>query len=240
MRTAVLLLAAGRGERLGYDIPKAFVPLAGRTLIEHALCTLDEAPGVDVIQPVVSLDALDRYEALDLSAISATKLRSAVPGGVERQDSVALGLAALPGDIDLVAVHDAARCLVRPEDVGRVIAVAAECGAALLAMPARDTIKRVRGDKVVETPPRAECWVAQTPQVFRSELLREAIEKAQADCVLGTDDAQLVERLGVEISVVRGSARNFKITHPEDLILAERLLAGGQVGVQVGVKEGGP
>jgi 2-C-methyl-D-erythritol 4-phosphate cytidylyltransferase len=224
MRTAVLVLAAGRGERLGYDIPKAFVPLAGRTLLEHSLAVMAAVSAVDIIQPVVGPDALSRYSALDVSALEAGKLRSAVPGGAERQDSVAEGLKALPDDVDLVAVHDAARCLVRPEEVERVIAAAAERGAALLAIPAPDTIKRVQGGRVVETPPRAECWVAQTPQVFRAELLREAIAKARAEGILGTDDAQLVERLGVEVEVVRGSARNLKITHPEDLVLAERLL----------------
>jgi len=112
-----------------------------------------------------------------------------------------------------------------------VLAAAREGGAALLAVPAHDTIKRVRDGRVVETPPRGECWAAQTPQAFHADLLREALAKARADGVLGTDDAQLVERLGVPVRVVEGSARNLKITRAEDLTLAEQLLdAEGRAG----------
>ncbi|MGI9590642.1 MAG: 2-C-methyl-D-erythritol 4-phosphate cytidylyltransferase, partial [Myxococcota bacterium] len=152
------------------------------------------------------------------------KLAEPVAGGAERQDSVRAGVEALPDDAELVVVHDAARCLVRPEAVSRVIAVARQEGAAILAVPARDTIKRVAGTRIVETPARAECWTAQTPQVFRTELLREGLAKAAADGYLGTDDAELVERLGVAVHVVPGDPDNLKLTHPEDLAVAERIL----------------
>jgi len=122
--------------------------------------------------------------------------------------------------VELVAVHDAARCLVSPSEVSRVIEAAARSGAALLALPARDTIKRVREGRVVESPERSECWAALTPQVFRVEILREALEKARAEGFAGTDDSQLVERLGIEVEVVKGSARNLKITLPDDLAIA--------------------
>jgi 2-C-methyl-D-erythritol 4-phosphate cytidylyltransferase len=131
-----------------------------------------------------------------------------------------------------VAVHDAARCLVTPEEVGRVVAAGKRSGAALLAIPARDTIKRVVDGVVVETPDRRECWAAQTPQVFRIGLLREALEKARADGVVGTDDSQLVERLGADVEVVEGSARNLKITLPEDLALAAGWLGAEAGGAQ--------
>ena len=108
-----------------------------------------------------------------------------------------------------------------------MIRCAQESGAAILAEPARDTIKRVRAGRIQETPPREECWAAQTPQVFRVELLREALAKAEAEGVLGTDDAQLVERLGVEVRVVESRSPNWKITSPEDLANAERWLAAG-------------
>jgi 2-C-methyl-D-erythritol 4-phosphate cytidylyltransferase len=122
-------------------------------------------------------------------------------------------------------VHDAARPCVRPEAVRRVIDAARATGAAILATPVRDTIKRVVAGRVVETPPRAECWAAQTPQVFRVEILREALAKAETDGLLGTDDAQLVEALGVPVCVVPGDPDNLKITVAEDLVVAERLLA---------------
>ncbi len=227
MNVAVLVLAAGRGERLGRELPKAYVEMGGQTLLERCLAVMDRVTEVDWVQPVIGADDARCYADLDLPA-SPKRLEPAV-GGAQRQDSVAAGLAALPESAQWVAVHDAARCLVAPEDVGRVVAEAKRVGAALLAVPARDTIKRVRDGIVVETPDRSECWSAQTPQVFRCEVLREALDKARAESFLGTDDAQLVERLGVEVAVVRGSARNIKITLPEDLAAAQSWLAAEEV-----------
>ena len=146
--------------------------------------------------------------------------------GAERQDSMRAGLSALPRAAEGVAVHDAARPLVRHEDVDRVVAEAASHGAALLAVPAADTIKRVRGGRVVETPPREECYAAQTPQVFRVEVLRRAMDRAREEGVLATDDAQLVERSGHPVRIVLGDRRNIKITYPGDLDVAERWLEG--------------
>jgi 2-C-methyl-D-erythritol 4-phosphate cytidylyltransferase len=223
MKVAAVVLAAGRGKRLGHALPKAFVKLLGRTLLEHSLAALAGASEVDLVQPVVASEDLDRFAGLALDDVP--KLMPVVPGGDERQDSVAAGLAALGADVGWVAVHDAARCLVSREEVGRVIAAARGSGAALLAIPVRDTIKRVRDGLVLETPNRQECWAAQTPQVFRIELLREALDKARADGVVGTDDAQLVERLGAPVEVVEGSPSNLKITLPEDLTVAESWLA---------------
>lgn len=224
MRVAALVLGAGRGERLGHTLPKAFVPLAGRPLIAHALEALAAAAEVDRVIPVIPADARERFAQFAAQLRGPDKLAAPVVGGAERQDSVAAGLAALPGDVALVAVHDAARPLVRPEDVSRVVAAACGHGAAILAVPVRDTIKRVRRGRVVETPPREEYWAAQTPQVFRVELLREALAKADAEGRLGTDCAQLVEALGVRVEVVEGDPGNIKITLPEDLARAERAL----------------
>lgn len=224
MSVVALLLAAGRGERLGHALPKGFVPLAGRPMLLHALDALAAVPELDSIVPVVAEDEIARLRALLDASGPHPKLAPAVAGGTERQDSVRAGMEALPDDTELVAVHDAARCLVRPETVSRVIASARREGAAILAIPARDTIKRVSGTRIVETPSRSECWAAQTPQVFRVELLREGLAKAAADGYLGTDDAELVERLGVTVHVVPGDTDNLKLTHPEDLALAERIL----------------
>jgi 2-C-methyl-D-erythritol 4-phosphate cytidylyltransferase len=224
MRVAAVVLGAGRGERLGYAAPKAFVPLAGRPLIAHALEALAEPEEVEWVVPVIPADAHERYARLVGQLGHREKFAAPVAGGPERQDSVAAGLAALPSDVALVVVHDAARPLVRPADVSRVIAGAWRCGGAILAVPVRDTIKRVREGRVLETPPRAECWAAQTPQVFRVELLREAHAKAEAEGRLGTDCAQLVEALGVPIEVVEGDPDNLKVTLPEDLERAERVL----------------
>ena len=154
--------------------------------------------------------------------------RQAVILGAGIGGLLAAGVAALPEQIEWVAVHDAARCLVTLDEVREVISAARETGAAILATPARDTIKRVRDGRVVETPERSECWAAQTPQVFRAELLREALAKAAAEGILATDDAQLVERLGVPVRIVEGSAHNIKITLPGDLAVAESWLRAGE------------
>jgi 2-C-methyl-D-erythritol 4-phosphate cytidylyltransferase len=232
MRVAALVLAAGRGERLGHELPKAFVPLAGRALLLRALEALCAVPELEWLVPVVAERDLPRLRALgpELAAVPGLLGRLAPPvaGGALRQDSVRAGLAALPPELELVAVHDAARPLVRPAAVSAVIAAARREGAAILAAPVPDTIKRVRGGRVLETPDRSECWAAQTPQVFRASLLREALEKALAEGFLATDDAQLVERLGAPVRVVPGDPGNLKVTHPEDLAAAERWLEGSR------------
>jgi 2-C-methyl-D-erythritol 4-phosphate cytidylyltransferase len=236
MTVAALVLGAGSGERLRDSLgvresepvgdvpegpPKAFVPLAGRCLLLRSLEALAASAEVDLVVPVVAREAMPRLGALDSELRKIPKLRPAVAGGAERQDSVRCGLEALPAEVTHVAVHDAARPLVRPGDVSRVVRAARACGAALLAVPVRDTIKRVHAGAVVATPPRSECYAAQTPQVFRIDWLRDALAKADADGVRGTDDAALVERLGVTVEVVEGDPVNLKITTAEDLALAK-------------------
>ena len=226
MSVAALVLAAGRGKRLGQTLSKAFVPLAGTPVVVHALRALAAVPEIDRVVPVIAKRDLSRYGALTSQLATIPKLADPVVGGAERQDSVRAGLDVLGDDFELVAVHDAARPLVRVGAVAAVIAAARANGAAILAVPVRDTIKRVRAGRVVETPARAECFAAQTPQVFRVEVLREALAKAAADGVVGTDDAQIVERLGVEVRVVEGDGDNLKLTQPDDLVVAERRLTG--------------
>ena len=221
MQTAALVLGAGRGERLGHSLPKAFVPLAGRTLLERSLEVFCTHPRIDGVFPVIPKAEFARYAEL---GIEDAVLQPPVAGGAERQDSVRCGLEALGEGFDFVLVHDAARCLVTPAEIDAVWEAAVAHGAALLARPARDTIKRVRDGAVVETPPRAECFAAQTPQAFRVSLLREAFAKADAEGRLGTDDAELVEALGARVVVALGSAENLKITEAHDLPLAEALL----------------
>lgn len=224
MRVAALLLGAGRGERLRHSLPKALVPLAGRPLFGHALEALVATPEIDLVVPVVPAALRTAFESALSSCAGGDKCTAVVSGGAERQDSVAAGLESLPDDVGWVAVHDAARPHVRPEDISRVVRAAREGGAAILAVPSADTLKRVRGDRVMETLPRAECWAAQTPQVFAVEVLRKALREAAKEERHGTDCSQLVEALGVPVRVIEGDPGNFKITAPRDLARAEALL----------------
>jgi len=213
---------------MGALLPKAFLPVAGTPLFIHTLRSLVRST---LLARVVIVIAPKREslcdEMLDSHGPFSVPVRLA-QGGPERQDSVRLGLAALDVDCEVVVIHDAARPFIAAEVIDRSIAVAAEVGGALVAVPARDTIKRVSGDGVVaETLPRQGLWLAQTPQTFRVSLIREAHARAVTDGVLATDDATLVERIGGKIQVVLGDPCNLKITTPEDLLLAEAMLQKG-------------
>jgi 2-C-methyl-D-erythritol 4-phosphate cytidylyltransferase len=175
---------------------------------------------------VVAPEALARLAEWAPGLAAVPKLGAPVAGGAERQDSVRAGLAALPPEVEWVAVHDAARPWVRPDDVSRVIRAARETGAAILAVPCADTVKRVKEGRVIETPPRNELWAAQTPQVFRRDWLEEAHAKAAAEGARGTDDASLVEALGLPVAVVPGDPSNRKVTTREDLAFLEAAAAG--------------
>jgi 2-C-methyl-D-erythritol 4-phosphate cytidylyltransferase len=224
MPSLVILVAAGRGERMGAGRPKAFLELAGQPLVLRAARVFDEAPSVSGIVAVVPEAEVPAARVL-LAPIR--KLRAVVAGGERRQDSVLAGLEQAPKGFDgVVLVHDAARPLV---DVALVEAVSREAeraGAALPLVPVVDTVKRVRDGLVVETLDRDELGAAQTPQGFRFPLLVEAYDAASREGLTVTDEAMAVERLGAPVRAVPGSPRNRKITTPEDLAWAEGVLAG--------------
>jgi 2-C-methyl-D-erythritol 4-phosphate cytidylyltransferase len=221
---AALVLAAGRGERLGQGVSKAFVELCGATLLERSIRALAASDQFDRIVPVIAERDRPQYSAVVGRLADVSGLASPVVGGVERQDSMRSGLASLEAGIGLVAVHDAARCLVDPADVERVIEAARETGAAILAGRVTDTLKRVERGCIVETPDRSAYWAAQTPQVFRRDWLVEATQAALGSRLLATDDAAIVEAAGHVVRVVESRRPNPKITRPEDLALAQVLL----------------
>jgi 2-C-methyl-D-erythritol 4-phosphate cytidylyltransferase len=202
-----IVVAAGRGERLGGAQPKAFQQLAGRAMYLHAVDALVQA-GVDEVVVVVPPERLS--EAIG----------QAVPGGATRAESVRAGLATCRGA--RVAVHDAARPLATADLVRRTIAALEEPWAAVApGLPVADTLKLVDGEAVSRTVPRAGLWAVQTPQVFWREALVTAHGDGETDA---TDDLELVERTGRPVRLIRGERRNFKVTFPEDLELAEHLL----------------
>ena len=222
MSVAAIVPAAGRGERLGGEVPKALRSLRGESLVVHALRALQACP--DVTRCVVAGPPAATKEIETL--LDAAGLRpgwQVVAGGVTRQDSVALALAALGPDDDIVLVHDAARCLVPLEVVQRVVdAVRAGADAVVPVLPVADTVKQVEGDTVVATVDRTALRQVQTPQGFRREVLDRAYARAGGG--IATDDAGLAERAGATVRVVDGHAEAFKITTPLDLVLAEAVL----------------
>jgi len=222
MKALVILVAAGRGERMGADQPKAFVLVAGQPMLLHAARAFDDAPSVDGIVAVVPADRIGTAREM---LVGVRALRDVVAGGDRRQDSVQRGLEALPPGFDgVVLVHDAARPLVEVELIESVVRAASEHDAALPVLGLVDTVKRLRDDRVVETLDRSELGAAQTPQGFRVALLRRAYDLAYRDDVVLTDESMAVERLGEPVVAVMGSARNRKLTTPEDLAWAESLL----------------
>lgn len=224
MSTIAILVAAGRGERLGAARPKAFLELGGRSLLERSAAAFEAAAGVDGVVAVVPAEQAE--EARRLLAACA-RLRAVVPGGERRQDSVQAGLAAAQaGPDDVVLIHDAARPFVEPALIESVAAAAREHGAALPVLALVDTVKRVRDGRVLETLDRDELFGAQTPQGFRLGLLRQALAAAAARGLTLTDECLAVELDGQAVRAVPGSERNRKITTPADLEWARALLAG--------------
>lgn len=234
-----LIVAAGRGERLGASIPKALAELGGRTLLRRSvdLMLASESvdrvlvalpPGVDLAAALVSTDgagALDRTR----------DLVGCAPGGSVRSESVANALAAAgPGAEDeLVVVHDAARPLATPALVRRTLdALVSDVSlaGAIAATPVTDTIKRAQDGAVVQTLDRSELWAVQTPQAFRRGSLRRALDVTPEVLVAATDDAWLIERMGGRVAIVPAGPENIKITTPLDLALAELLLTAGSAG----------
>ena len=208
-------------------MPKAYLPLAGKPLLLHAAERL--ARVADLTRDsrlIVVKNPADEVHLLPLrpSLAALGDVRYA-DGGDTRQHSMQNGLAAAGDDVDLVLVHDAARALLPIEATRDCIEAAARIGAALLAVPAPDTLKRVDGGMVTATVDRSGIWLAQTPQVIRRDLLRRAFDHAAATGFAGTDDVSLVEHLGEPVAAVPGSPTNLKITHPADLPLAAMILA---------------
>jgi 2-C-methyl-D-erythritol 4-phosphate cytidylyltransferase len=213
-----IVVAAGRSERMG-GVDKVLAPLVGRPLLAWTLAAFKQCDAIERVVVVASEASLDRVDAL-VREWRFTKVTDIVPGGATRQASVRAGIDAAPGAA-IVAVHDAARPLVTPELIARGVQLARATGAALCAIPSRDTVKDVEDRIVRATPDRARMWLAQTPQVFDRALLLEAHERATDDA---TDDAALVEALGRDVHVYEGAASNVKITTPDDMIIAEALL----------------
>ncbi|HEY6974435.1 MAG TPA: 2-C-methyl-D-erythritol 4-phosphate cytidylyltransferase [Nitrospiraceae bacterium] len=229
-RVVAIVPAAGRGLRMGGSVPKQFLSLGGEPLVVHSLRILQAAAIVDEIILAVPATDLD-YCTNDLvKQHGFSKVRKVVAGGLERQDSVRQALGHVTEETEIVLVHDAVRPFLTGQMVNDVIAMADKQGAAIIALPMRDTVKQVDSDHVIQrTVDRRPLWLAQTPQAFRRQWLQEAHRKAHAEGIHATDDAYLVEWLGHSVMVVEGSGENIKVTRPEDMVIGEAILASRSV-----------
>src|SRR5436305_9321975 len=225
-RIAAILPAAGMGTRMGAETPKQFLELNGTPIVILSLRRIASCTLVTDLIVATRADEIQRLE----ERIAKEKLKQpvrVVKGGDSRQDSVAAALREVPNEAEIVLVHDAVRPFVTVEQITRVIEEARKCKAAILGIPAMDTVKEVKRASLPEdvalitaTIPRERIVLAQTPQAFSAKLLREAFARAQADGVNASDEAGLVERMGHDVHVGLGSERNVKITRPADMDLA--------------------
>ena len=219
-----IVVAAGRGERMGVKVDKAFLSLGSRPVLAHSLMAFEKCPDIDGVILVVRKERLDAARCL-ADMFGCAKTKRIVAGGAMRQISVQNGLEALPDDAQIVAVHDGARPMVTPELISETIRTAKRYGSGVAAMRINDTVKLVeRGLKVTRTLDRTKLWAVQTPQTFKIELLREAFAAVTKQGATVTDEASAVELLERDVHLVESTVMNIKITTPEDLAVATTLL----------------
>lgn len=223
MVTAIIA-AAGQGKRMGRGINKVFIPLSHCPVLVHSVRKFSECQGIDNLVIVTASQETEKVKKV-LERIEGLKPWRVAAGGTERQYSIANALAVVEPDADIILVHDGARPLIECETIEAVIDAARKYDAAVVAVPVKDTIKQVdESGFVTDTPDRKVLWSVQTPQAFSGQLLRTAYDLAAKEGFLGTDDAGLVERLGVKVKIVSGNYQNIKITTPEDMLVAAALL----------------
>ena len=229
MRTVAIVPAAGSGNRMGRELSKQYLALGGMPLLVHTLNVFERCPLVDALLVVVPPSDVEAVRTEMLPRWSLKKLAGVIPGGKERQDSVRAGIEALERETELVVIHDAVRPFITVELIENCIRAAAEEGAATVGVPVKDTVKEVGADgRVMRTCDRNLLWLTQTPQAFRRDIIENAHRAAVRDGYRGTDDTSLVERLGIAVRMIRGDYGNIKITTPEDLVIAEALLAASR------------
>ncbi len=225
-KVVAVVPAGGTGKRMGAGTPKQFLMLDGVPMMLHSLRALERAPSVAEVVLVVPKQERARALTEVVERYGLKKVLKVVPGGATRQESVHHGLNEVDADVEIVVVHDAVRPFVTEDLIERSIEAARKHGGAIAAVPMKDTPKQAGPDGLIQkTLDRAGLWLAQTPQTFRRALVVEAYRKAEIERLHATDDAALVERLGHKVGIVQGSWENIKITMPEDMILAEAILA---------------
>ena len=219
-----IIVAAGKSERMGPDVDKAFLSLGTRPVVAYSLLAFEQCPVIDGVVLVVRKDRVDSARAM-AQMFGCSKVRAVVAGGASRQASVMNGMAELGDDVKIVAVHDGARPCVTPELIEETVKFAKRFGSGVAAIKVTDTIKEVdRGTLVSRTVDRTKLWAVQTPQTFRTECLRRAYQNIGKKKLAVTDEASAVEVIGEEVHLVPSSSLNIKITCPLDLSLAAMIL----------------
>lgn len=225
MKVTAVIVSAGIGQRFMDGKKKQFLPLAGKPVLARTLDPFERCPLVNAVVLVVGQEDLEFCLKEIVEKYQYKKISRIVPGGKTRQESVRNGMDAVPEDVEMVVIHDGVRPFVTREMIEESVRSAIRFQAVVVATPVKDTIKTVdAGGSIRETLDRNFLWQVQTPQTFQTRIIRDALRKAAEDGFLGTDDASLVERMGVKVHVVQGSYANIKITTPEDLLLATFLL----------------
>ncbi len=225
-KICTLIPAAGEGSRLKSSVKKPYLALAQKPILAHTIQRFEQHTAIDGIFVIVNEADFEMCQATVLAPYAFQKVQGLVAGGATRQMSVYNGMRALPANADFVIVHDGVRPFVTDETIFACLDAAAEWGAAVAAVPVKETIKIANEEGFIdETPMRDRLWTVQTPQVFRKSLLEEAHQIAAVQQLTATDDAALVEQLGYPVKLVSGSYTNVKITTPEDLRIAKALLA---------------
>jgi 2-C-methyl-D-erythritol 4-phosphate cytidylyltransferase len=224
-RVAALIPAAGSGQRMGGDVPKPYLLLGGREILAHTLDVFETCPAVHEVWVMVSADQQVYCRREIVERYGFAKVQGVVIGGDERQASVWRGLQRVSLEVDLVIIHDGVRPFIDHALIDNTLSGAAAHGAAIAAVPLKDTVKRISPQGRVEaTLSRDHLWRIQTPQAFRRPLLQEAFEHAWQHQLVVTDEAGLVEAYGHPVYVIQGREQNIKITTPDDLAMCERLI----------------
>jgi 2-C-methyl-D-erythritol 4-phosphate cytidylyltransferase len=231
LKTIALITAGGKGQRMQSSTAKQFLLLGGKPILARTIAVFEACPVVDAIFVIAPQDEMAMVQTDIVEKYQYKKVLKVVRGGRMRQQSVWNGLRAIKSDCSWVVVHDGVRPLITPQLIEAGIREARQTGAAIVAVPARDTVKRLAPGGKLQTLPREEIWLAQTPQIFEFSLLCRAHQKANQEKFRGTDEASLVERLGQAISLIPGDYGNIKITTPEDLTIAETLITKGRKGL---------
>lgn len=229
-KISVIIPAAGSGQRMGGNRPKQYLTIGDRPILIETLIVFNESPHIDEIILVSPPDDMSLMEKM-LKKYDLAKVSKIVKGGKERQDSIRNGLDSIDSiepESDIILVHDGVRPFVDDETIKELIDAVNQYGAAIVAVPVKDTVKKVSntsisGASIVETMPRGNLWLAQTPQAFSAKIIIDAYANAEEKGIRGTDDASLVEAMGLDVKIVMGSYENIKITTPEDLVFAEAI-----------------